>query len=88
MLFVVRDLIVSGIRITAAQSNNIIAASNLAKWKTGTQIAAVAMLILSLPLSNLVLWVAVILSYISGSAYLWQSKTLKLLNPTIVGKSS
>jgi CDP-diacylglycerol--glycerol-3-phosphate 3-phosphatidyltransferase len=79
MLFVVRDLIVSGIRITAAQSNNIIAASRLAKWKTGTQIAAVAMLILSLPLANLVLWTAVILSYISGSAYLWQSKTLKLL---------
>ncbi|MDD5382601.1 MAG: CDP-diacylglycerol--glycerol-3-phosphate 3-phosphatidyltransferase [Candidatus Margulisbacteria bacterium] len=79
MIFVARDFIVSGIRLNAARSKDIIAASPVAKWKTGAQIVAVAMLILSLPLANEVLWLSVVLSILSGGAYVWQSRILKLL---------
>jgi CDP-diacylglycerol--glycerol-3-phosphate 3-phosphatidyltransferase len=78
LLIVVRELIVQGIRIHSAKDQKIIAASPVAKWKTGTQIVAVAMLILRLPYADWVLWLAVVLSLISGGGYLWQSKILKL----------
>lgn len=79
MIIVAREFFVSGIRISAASSGKIIAASPIAKWKTATQIIAVVMLLLSLPYAGWVLWLAVILSLISGGAYLWQSKILKQL---------
>ena len=79
IILVARELIVQGIRINAARHKKIIAAIPVAKWKTGTQVAAVAMLILSLPYANWVLWLSVMLSLISGGAYLWQSRILKQL---------
>ncbi|MFC1568280.1 CDP-diacylglycerol--glycerol-3-phosphate 3-phosphatidyltransferase [Candidatus Margulisiibacteriota bacterium] len=79
MLIVVRELLVQGIRINAARNQKIIAAAPVAKWKTAVQIAAVSMLILRLPYSDWVLWLAVVLSIISGGAYLWQSRILRLL---------
>jgi CDP-diacylglycerol--glycerol-3-phosphate 3-phosphatidyltransferase len=79
MLIVVRELLVQGIRISAAKNQRIIAAAPVAKWKTAAQIVAVSMLILRLPYADWVLWLAVVLSIISGGAYLWQSRILKLL---------
>ena len=79
LLIVVRELIVQGIRIHSARDQKIIAASPVAKWKTGAQIVAVAMLMLRLPYANWVLWLAVALSLVSGGSYLWQSKILKQL---------
>lgn len=79
MIIAAREFLVSGIRISAAKSKNIIAASPMAKIKTIAQLAAVAMLILSLPYADWVLWLAVFLSIISGGAYLWQSRILKQL---------
>jgi CDP-diacylglycerol--glycerol-3-phosphate 3-phosphatidyltransferase len=79
MFIVVRELLVQGIRISAAKNQKIIAAAPVAKWKTATQIVAVSMLILRLPYADWVLWLAVVLSIISGGAYLWQSRILKLL---------
>jgi CDP-diacylglycerol--glycerol-3-phosphate 3-phosphatidyltransferase len=79
MIIVVRELIVQGIRIDAAKHKKIIAAAPIAKWKTVIQIVAVAMLILSLPFANWALWLAVVLSLVSGGSYLWQSRILKQL---------
>lgn len=79
IFLVSRELIVQGLRINAARSNNIFAASPLAKWKTVIQVAAVTMLILDLPLANEVLWISVLLAWLSGGAYLWQSQMLKKL---------
>ncbi len=74
MLVCARELIVTGIR-----SRKVFAASPVAKWKTVLQIAAVLMLMFSLPLGEAVLWLAVILSLVSGWAYIWQSQFLKQL---------
>lgn len=70
MIITARELSVSGIRIEAARLGKIIAATDLAKWKTISQIVAVLMLTLNLPYANLVLWLAVILSVGSGIEYL------------------
>jgi len=77
IIMVAREFLVSGIRIRAAQGNKIIAAIPLAKLKTFTQIIAVLMLILNVPLANTILWLAVLLSLASGGAYLWLSRILK-----------
>ncbi len=77
IILVAREFMVQGLRINAARLRGIIAASPIAKWKTGTQIVAVPLLILGLPYANWVLWLSVILSIISGGAYLWQSRILK-----------
>ncbi len=79
MIIACREIIVSGLRMEAARSNKIISATGLAKWKTASQVLAIAMLIIDLPLANLTLWVSVILSLISGGDYLWQSSFLKKL---------
>ena len=79
MLFLARDAMVSGIRVSAAKSQKILHASPIAKAKTVIQIIAVSMLILALPYAEWVLWLAVALSLYSGGIYLWQSKILKLL---------
>jgi len=79
ILFLARDEIVSGIRISAAKSQKILHASPIAKAKTVTQMIAVPLLILDLPYAGWVLWLAVVFSLLSGGIYLWQSKILKLL---------
>jgi CDP-diacylglycerol--glycerol-3-phosphate 3-phosphatidyltransferase len=65
--------------ITSLRTKGVFAASPVAKWKTIVEMLAVFLSILSLPLAGLVLWLAVILAYISGGAYLWQSRFLKQL---------
>ncbi|MBN2058250.1 MAG: CDP-diacylglycerol--glycerol-3-phosphate 3-phosphatidyltransferase [Candidatus Saganbacteria bacterium] len=74
MILTARELAVQGLRINAARYRNIIAASPIAKWKTAVQIVAIAMLMLRLPYAGLVLWLAVVLSLLSGGAYFWQSR--------------
>ena len=80
MIITARELIVQGIRInTARMSKKVLAAAPVAKWKTFAQIVAVGMLALSLPYAEEVLWLAVVLSLISGWSYLWQSRISRLL---------
>ena len=74
MLICARDFV-----ITSLRTKDVFAASPIAKWKTIVEMLAVFLSILSLPLAGLVLWLAVILAYISGGAYLWQSRLLKQL---------
>ncbi len=74
MIIVARELF-----INATRSRKIFAASPTAKWKTFSQIVAVAMLMLDLPYADWALWLAVILSVVSGGGYLWQTNLLKQL---------
>ena len=74
MLISAREFFIAGIR-----AKGVFPASPIAKWKTIVQLLAVFLLILNLPLAEPVLWLAVILSYVSGGAYLWQSRFLKQL---------
>lgn len=76
IIIVVRELLVAGIRSEAPQ---VFGAIPLAKWKTATQVLAVFMLMLNLPLADLVLWISLVLSLVSGGRYLWQSKILEQL---------
>lgn len=74
MLITAREFLVASVR-----SKQIFPASQLAKWKTAAQVLAVFLLIFRLPLAEVVLWFAVILSLITGWAYIWQSQFLKQL---------
>ena len=74
MIIIVRELLVSGIRIIASKSGKIIAASMGGKLKTVIQDAAVLMLVLNIPYGMSVLWTAVVLTVISGIDYLIKSK--------------
>lgn len=74
MLIVAREFV-----ITSVRARKVFAASPVAKWKTIVQMLAIFMCILGLPLSEPALWLAVVLAYISGGAYLWQSQLLKQL---------
>lgn len=74
MLICAREFIVASLR-----TQKVFAASQIAKWKTVAQSAAVIMLLLNLPLAGAVLWLAVLLSLISGAAYLWSSPFFKQL---------
>lgn len=74
IILAAREFLVSGIRTSAAQGGKSLPASQIAKWKTVLQVAAVAMLILNLPFANPMLWLAVILALVSGGVYFWQNK--------------
>jgi CDP-diacylglycerol--glycerol-3-phosphate 3-phosphatidyltransferase len=74
IIIAAREFLVASIR-----TSKIFAASPLAKWKTLTQNIAVFLLFFALPLADVVLWLAVLLSLVSGWAYLWQSQFLKQL---------
>lgn len=74
IIIAAREFLIASIR-----TSKIFAASPLAKWKTAAQTLAVFMLFFALPLADVVLWLAVLLSLVSGWAYLWQSQFLKQL---------
>lgn len=81
-----REFAVTGIRLIAAGEGNVIAASNIAKWKTTFQIIAIAALLLynipfsavSFPFGELMLWVALILTILSGIDYFWKNREIIL----------
>jgi phosphatidylglycerophosphate synthase len=70
MLITARELVIASFR----GSRNF-GADQLAKWKTVVQIVAVLMLLLNLPLAGMVLWLAALLSLLSGGVYLWRPLT-------------
>ena len=74
IIIAAREFLIASIR-----TGKIFAASPLAKWKTATQTVSVLMLLFALPLADVVLWAAVILSLVSGWVYLWQSQFLQQL---------
>ncbi len=81
-----REFAVTGIRLIAAGEGDVIAASNLAKWKTASQIIAIAALLLynipftliSFPFGDVMLWIALILTIWSGFDYFWKNRQLLL----------
>ena len=78
-IILAREFIVSGIRIVAAGQGTVIAASNIAKWKTVFQLIAIIALLLRdfpisritpLPVGQITFWIAVVLTVVSGVDYL------------------
>ncbi|TSB46470.1 CDP-diacylglycerol--glycerol-3-phosphate 3-phosphatidyltransferase [Alkalicoccobacillus porphyridii] len=81
-----REFAVTGIRLVAAADGDVIAASQLAKWKTASQIVAISICLLhnvpfsalSIPLDQISIWIATILTIVSGVDYFLKSKHVLL----------
>ncbi|MFW6287169.1 MAG: CDP-diacylglycerol--glycerol-3-phosphate 3-phosphatidyltransferase [bacterium] len=76
IIIIGRELAVTGLRVIAASEGVVISASKWGKWKTNLQIFAVIAVIIdpeiiTLPfyLSDILLWMAVIVTIISGIDY-------------------
>lgn len=76
IIIIFREFIISGFRIVAASKGVVVAASNLAKLKTQSQILAVIFALLALPYYLIVMLIAVILTIISGAQYIYNGRDL------------
>lgn len=86
VLMFFRDVIVDGIRMLAASSGTVIAAGNLGKAKTVLQMFSIILISLknigfdqlNIPMGQILLVLATIVSVVSGLQYLWGAKDLIL----------
>lgn len=77
LLLLARDIFIGGIRSVAAADGVVIAAKAAGKWKTGLQMAGIPAMLIATPVFGVpvfevgqaLLWVSVILSFISGIQY-------------------
>lgn len=69
ILIIAREFSVTGVRMLAASEGRIIPSSSFGKLKTISQIVAISAVILSLPFKNLLLWIAVGITLLSGAQY-------------------
>lgn len=77
-IILVRDFAVDGMRMMSAKSGVTISASKLGKWKTTLQMASLVIILLNLItnlealtiLGNIVLYLALLLTVLSGADYL------------------
>lgn len=83
ILILTRELVITGLRAIAADKGVVIAASYFGKFKTVSQIVAITYILLSgqftaLPevLGTVLLWIAVIITVLSGADYLYKAKEL------------
>lgn len=81
-----RDTIVDGVRMLASQKGVVIAAANIGKMKTVAQMIAIILVLinnlpfelLGIPMANAMVWIATILSAVSGISYVVNAKDLIL----------
>ncbi|GAB7388322.1 CDP-diacylglycerol--glycerol-3-phosphate 3-phosphatidyltransferase [Bacillaceae bacterium] len=90
IVIISREFAVTGLRLVAAADNQVIAASKLGKLKTWMQIIAIVALILrnfpfeaaGIPFATVAVWVAVIVTIVSGVDYFVKNKqVIPLSNP-------
>lgn len=78
ILIIAREFIISGFRLIASDNGVVIAASYWGKFKTTFQIVAVCLLIADIPalaaVTQIVLWIAIILTVVSLVDYLIKNK--------------
>ena len=88
MIVMAREFMVAGVRLAAVAEGTVIAASIWGKLKTVSQMAAViiALIVLNIPslngvlITNVCIWISVILTVLSGADYLiknWHLMKLK-----------
>lgn len=91
MIVLTREFMVAGVRLVAAGDGNVVAASMWGKLKTVTQMVAVVVAMLLLPvekflgvparlISDILIWISVVFTIISGIDYLaknWHLMKLK-----------
>jgi CDP-diacylglycerol--glycerol-3-phosphate 3-phosphatidyltransferase len=69
-LILLREFFITGLRIAMVEDGMSVKASFAGKIKTVFQMIAIGFLIMNWPLSNLLLWIAVILTLYSGMDYI------------------
>lgn len=77
IIMISRDTIVDAIRLVASQKQIVLAASFLGKAKTMTQMIAIGILLLhnvvfkalGIPMDQIMIWVATLISVVSGAEY-------------------
>lgn len=82
LLMIWRDMIVDGLRMSSAKSGKVVAAGYLGKVKTVLQMATIVVLLLNnlpfelvrFPMGEFLLWLATIVSVVSGISYFMQLK--------------
>ena len=84
LIMVWRDILVDGIRMMCAERGVVVAAGLLGKAKTVAQMVAIILVLLNnlpfalvgLPVADIMIWLSVFLSVISGFSYFVQAKHL------------
>ncbi len=76
VIIISREYAISILRAIAASNGQVLAASSGGKLKTVTQILAVLMLLLNIPFGIIVMWIAVLITFVSGAQYLIINKKL------------
>ncbi|MBS4220018.1 CDP-diacylglycerol--glycerol-3-phosphate 3-phosphatidyltransferase [Bacillus sp. FJAT-49711] len=77
-----REFAVTGLRLIAVKEGIVIAASNIAKWKTRIQIISISALLLhnypfsyfDFPFDTVSLWIAMVITLFSGWDYFFKNK--------------
>ncbi len=80
IVIVSREFIISGFRLIAVEQGVVIAAGYWGKLKTVSQMVSIILLILNIPqlelITNLILWIAVILTIVSLLDYIIKNKNV------------
>ncbi|WP_078696276.1 CDP-diacylglycerol--glycerol-3-phosphate 3-phosphatidyltransferase [Caloramator quimbayensis] len=79
MIIIAREFAITGLRAVAASEGIVIAASKWGKAKTVLQIIAIVAALIELPYNNVLIFIAVIITIISGIDYIYKNR--KCLNP-------
>ena len=83
-LILAREFAVTGLRQVAVEQGIVIAAAPTGKIKTITQMIAIPLLLLDnwpfayigIPMDTIFLWIAVIMTVVSGTEYFWKNRQL------------
>lgn len=79
MIIIAREFAITGLRAVAASEGVIIAASKWGKAKTVTQIIAIVAALIEIPYNNILIFIAVLITIISGIDYIYKNR--KSLSP-------
>lgn len=74
MIIVAREFAITGLRAVAASEGIVIAASNWGKAKTVTQIIAIVAALMNIPYNNILVFIAVAITIISGVDYIYKNR--------------
>ncbi|GGL43674.1 CDP-diacylglycerol--glycerol-3-phosphate 3-phosphatidyltransferase [Sporolactobacillus putidus] len=86
IIILAREFAVTGLRLVAAGEGDVIAAGQLGKWKTFFQMLAIISFLFNnipfglngFPLNQVLLWIAVILTILSGADYFYKNREVLL----------
>ena len=74
MIIIAREFIITGLRSVAASEGIVISASWWGKLKTTLQIIAIIAALIELPYYSILIWIAVIITLISGIDYIYKNR--------------